>query len=206
MANPRIQLSLLLLITTLAAGCATSPPSNPEDVCSIFREKKGWYADARKVSEKWNSPIPTMMAIMHQESRFVHNAKPPRRKILGFIPGPRPSDAYGYPQALSGTWRDYQRSAFNYRGKRDNFADAIDFIGWYNHTSQRQSHIQPHDTYNLYLAYHEGHGGYNRRTYSNKAWLQNVSRKVSTQAERYRQQLDACESSLPRRRKFLGIF
>lgn len=204
--NNKKFLLLALLCAGLGTGCSTSPPSNTDDICAIFREKKHWYAEARDASEKWGSPIATMMAIMHQESRFVHDARPPRTKILGFIPGPRPSDAYGYPQALGTTWRNYQRAAFNYGADRDDFGDAIDFVGWYNNTSQRQCRIQPNDTYHLYLAYHEGHGGFNRRTFRSKSWLQQVSHKVSSRAQTYQRQLNGCESSLKRRKKFLGLF
>lgn len=204
--NKKPLVLFLLLCTGLAAGCATSPPSNPGDICSIFREKKGWYGQAKDAEEKWGSPIPTMMAVLHQESRFVHDARPPRTKILGFIPGPRPSDAYGYPQALDSTWRSYQRSASRYGADRDDFGDAIDFVGWYNNTSQRQCRIQPGDTYHLYLAYHEGHGGFNRRTFRSKSWLKKVSHKVSARAQTYQRQLAGCEGSLKRRKKFLGIF
>ncbi|MCX2782170.1 transglycosylase SLT domain-containing protein [Microbulbifer thermotolerans] len=204
--NKRTSLLVLTFHALLAAGCATSPPSNPDDICSIFREKKSWYREAKEAEEKWNSPVPTMMAILYQESRFVHDARPPRTKILGFIPGPRPSDAYGYPQALNSTWRTYQRATFNYGADRDDFGDAIDFVGWYNNTSARQCSIRPDDTYHLYLAYHEGHGGFNRRTFRNKGWLKSVSHKVSARAQTYRRQLASCESSLKRRRKFLGLF
>ncbi|MFC6977823.1 transglycosylase SLT domain-containing protein [Microbulbifer taiwanensis] len=175
-------------------------------MCSIFREKKGWYGDAKDAEEKWGSSVATMMAILHQESRFVHDARPPRTKILGFIPGPRPSDAYGYPQALGTTWRGYQRSTFNYSADRDDFSDAIDFVGWYNNSSARQCRIKPHDTYHLYLAYHEGQGGFNRRTFRNKSWLKKVSHKVSARAQSYQRQLNSCEASLKRRKKFLGLF
>ncbi|MBB3062121.1 transglycosylase SLT domain-containing protein [Microbulbifer rhizosphaerae] len=204
--NKKPLVLFLLLCTGLTAGCATSPPSNPGDICSIFREKKGWYGKAKDAEEKWGSPIPTMMAVLHQESRFVHDARPPRTKILGFIPGPRPSDAYGYPQALDSTWRSYQRAASRYGADRDDFGDAIDFVGWYNNTSQRQCRIRPDDTYHLYLAYHEGHGGFNRRTFRSKSWLKKVSHKVSAQAQTYQRQLAGCESSLKRRKRFLGIF
>lgn len=204
--NKRIPAALSLAVAALTAGCATSPPSNPDDICSIFREKKGWYGEAKDAEEKWGSPVATMMAILHQESRFVHDARPPRTKILGFIPGPRPSDAYGYPQALGTTWRGYQRSTFNYGADRDDFGDAIDFVGWYNNTSARQCRIKSDDTYHLYLAYHEGQGGFNRRTFRNKAWLKQVSHKVSSRAQSYQRQLNSCESSLKRRKKFLGLF
>ncbi|WP_444943027.1 hypothetical protein ACJJIK_13365 [Microbulbifer sp. ZKSA006] len=204
--NKKCGLALLLGVAALSTGCATSPPQNLDNICAIFQEKKKWYGEAKRAEDKWGSPVAVMMAIMHQESRFVHDAKPPRTKILGFIPGPRPSDAYGYPQALGTTWRTYQRSSFNYGADRDDFGDAIDFIGWYNNTSARQCQIRTSDSYSLYLAYHEGHGGFNRRTFQNKAWLKTVSHKVSARAQKYQQQLNSCEQSLKRRKKFLWFF
>ena len=136
------------------------------------------------------------MAIMHQESRFQSKAKPPRKKLLGFIPGPRPSDAYGYSQAKDDTWDWYIKSSGNYGADRDDFTDAIDFIGWYNNTSQKRCKIKPDDPYHLYLAYHEGHGGFNRRSFKNKQWLKDVARKVSSRSRQYGVQLARCEESL----------
>ncbi len=196
----------VLLLLALLPACATAPPARVDNACSIFQEKKGWYDDAVKARDDWQSPIPVMLAIMHQESRFVAKAKPPRRRILGIIPGPRPSDAYGYSQALDSTWESYQRSTGRHRASRTNFADSIHFIGWYNNESLHRSGIARDDAYRLYLAYHEGHGGYNRGTYRGKAWLQGVAGKVRTRASQYQSQLAACESSLPRRRGFLGLF
>ena len=69
----------MLLSSAVLAGCATSPPSNPDNICEIFREKDDWYADAADARDNWGSPIPVMMAIMHQESRFEAKAKPPRK-------------------------------------------------------------------------------------------------------------------------------
>ena len=197
-----IGLSLLMLLV----GCTTSPPKDVNNVCAIFEEKSGWYDDAAESREEWGSPISTMMAIMHQESRFKAKAKPPRKKIFGFIPGPRPSDAYGYSQALGSTWDGYKRSAGRYGADRDDFGDAIDFIGWYNAQSKRRSGIASNDTYSLYLAYHEGHGGYNRGTYRSKQWLIDVARKVDRRAVSYRQQLLRCEESLEDDGWFFGIF
>jgi hypothetical protein len=190
----------------LLPACATAPPANVDNACSIFLEKKGWYTDAVKARDDWQSPIPVMLAIMHQESRFEAKAKPPRKRLLGFIPGPRPSNAFGYSQALSSTWQDYQRSTGRYRASRKDFADAIHFIGWYNNQSLHRSGIPRDDAYRLYLAYHEGHGGYNRGTYRNKGWLQGVAGKVRTRASQYQSQLASCESSLPRRRGLFGLF
>ena len=197
---------LLLLGLTLVTGCTTSPPSDTSNLCEIFREKDDWYDDAADARDEWGSPIPVMMAIMYQESRFQAKAKPPRKKIFGFIPGPRPSSAYGYSQAKKSTWKDYKKSAGRYGADRDDFADAIDFIGWYNFQSHRRSGVSRSDTYNLYLAYHEGHGGFNRRTYRNKDWLIGVARKVERKANTYQSQLSGCEEELKDKGWFFGWF
>jgi hypothetical protein len=132
-----------LVWVTLLSGCASAPPKELDDICEIFREKSGWYEDAKTARARWGVPISIMMAFMHQESRFVATAKPARKKLWGFIPGPRPSDAYGYSQAKDATWTWYERSSGNYGADRDNFDDAIDFIGWYNDVShQNQWHCQ----------------------------------------------------------------
>ena len=196
----------LVLLSILLAGCTTSPPSNPNNIFDIFREKDDWYRDAADARDNWGSGIPVMMAIMHQESRYVAKAKPPRKKIFGFIPGPRPSDAYGYSQAKKSTWKEYKRSAGNYGADRDDFADAIDFIGWYNHQSKRRSGIAKSNTFRLYLAYHEGHGGYNRVSFISKKWLIDVARKVERRAGSFQCQLTGCEADLKKKGWFFGWF
>lgn len=198
--------ALLLLLSLFMVGCTTSPPKNPENLCSIFREKDDWYDDAADARDEWGSPIPVMMAIIYQESRFQAKAKPPRKKILGFIPGPRPSSAYGYSQAKKTTWAEYKRNAGRYGADRDDFADAIDFVGWYNTQSAKRSGISRSDPYRLYLAYHEGHGGFNRATYRKKPWLMKVARKVESRAGRYGSQLAACEEELKDDGWFFGWF
>ena len=200
-----LRLAVVASLLTLAA-CTTSQPRNTENICAIFSEKRGWYEDAEDSRDEWGSPIPVMMAIMHQESRFDAKAKPPRKKIFGFIPGPRPSNAYGYSQALESTWDDYKRSAGRYGADRDDFADAIDFIGWYNTQSYKRSGIARNDAYHLYLAYHEGHGGYNRGSYRSKDWLIGVARKVERRANTFQTQLNGCEESLKDDGWFFGWF
>lgn len=197
---------LLLAAILLVTGCATAPPVNVDNLCSIFREKDDWYGEAVDARKNWGSPIPVMMAIMYQESRFQAKARPPRGRILWVIPGPRPSNAYGYSQALKSTWAEYEESAGRWSASRSDFGDAIDFIGWYNDRSRHRSGIQSDDAYRLYLAYHEGHGGYNRGTYRDKRWLQSVARRVDDRARRYHGQLASCEAELQRQSRWFGIF
>ncbi len=185
-----------VVIIALLVACVTSPPEQVDNVCDIFREKSGWYDDAKESRARWGVPVSVAMAFMHQESRFVARAKPPRKKLWGIIPGPRPSDAYGYSQAKDSTWEWYQRSTGNYGADRDNFGDAIDFVGWYNSVSNKELGIDKQDAFRLYLAYHEGHGGYRKQSYRSKDWLVDVARKVDRQAKRYDGQLLECSQEL----------
>lgn len=200
--NKTLKLATLTLLSVLLLSACATPPRNTSDICQIFSEKTGWYEDASDASKRWGSPISTMMAIMHQESSFRANAKPPRTKILWVIPGPRMSDAYGYPQAKDSTWDWYKTSAKQWGADRDDFDDAIDFIGWYNSMTNKKNDVALNDTYNLYLAYHEGHGGYARGSYNKKAWLKSVASKVANRASTYQQQLQGCEAGLKRSSRF----
>ena len=51
------------------------------------------------------------MAFILQESSYIQGAKPERTKLLGFIPWKRKSSAFGYAQALDGTWERYKKEA-----------------------------------------------------------------------------------------------
>lgn len=188
----------IILLTTVALSCNTAPPKENKNVCSIFKEKSRWHKGAKKASEKWGIPISVIMATMYQESRYKGNARPPRKKILGFLPGPRASSAYGYAQVLDETWDYYQKATKRRGADRDNFADASDFIGWYYKQSGKRNKIAANDAYHLYLSYHEGHGGFSRRTYKKKPWLMGVAKKVSKNAKSYQVQYNGCKKRLER--------
>lgn len=188
--------STLVLVLVLVAGCATAPPSNPENICTIFSERSGWHRAAKKTQDKWGVPPQVVMAIMYQESSFRHDATPPRRYILGFIPWGRVSSAYGYAQAKKDTWADYQREAGSWFSSRDNFSDALDFMGWYMDKAQKLNGTSKWDAYGQYLNYHEGWTGYRNRSYDNKAWLKRVASQVQTRAERFGGQYRNCNDRL----------
>lgn len=178
-----------------AAGCAHRQklPNEIDNICEIFRHDRDWYKSAYRTSQRWSVSIPVLMAIIHQESKFNPQAKPPRTTCLCFFPGPRPSSAYGYAQAVDETWQKYKGNTGNWGADRDNFADAIDFIGWYCNLSYSMCGIARSDAYSLYLAYHEGHSGFNQRTYRKKTWLKRVAWSVQSRAKRYSSQLTSCE-------------
>ncbi|MDE1225624.1 hypothetical protein MCT03_15490 [Vibrio aestuarianus] len=186
---------------TLLAGCASAPPQQQHNLCDIFREKPKWYEDALDMQEKWGTPINVAMAIVKQESSFRHNARPPKDYLLGFIPWGRVSSAYGYAQAQDPAWADFQK-ATNNGGSRTNFDDSLMFIGWYTTETQRTLGISKWDPYNQYLAYHEGRGGYKRKSYQAKPSLIKVARKVEQQAKDYGWQLKQCRQELENNRSW----
>ena len=164
-----------------------------ENVCHMFAAYPHWQPAIAASSERWGTPIAVMMAIIYQESKFNGEARPPNKNP--FSSKKYASTAYGYSQALNGTWRHYQTSTGAYDHKRNYFADAVDFIGWYTHNTHKSTGVKQNSAYGLYLAYHEGWGGYKRRTYRLKPWLMVVARKVQTRANKYAAQLRNCPVS-----------
>ena len=184
---------LLVYLVTFISSCAHKRPKDINNVCEIFSQKWFWYKNAKKSKKKWGTPIHVQMAILKQESGFVYDAKPPRKKLLGFIPWKRQSSAYGYAQVLNGTWKEYVKATGNKGADRDSFKDAIDFVGWYTNKTNKMLKISKWDAYNQYLAYHEGQAGFKRKSYNKKPWLLKVSKKVAANAKRYAKQLKGCD-------------
>lgn len=193
-----LALTSSVVVVAFLAGCTTAPPREPENICNIFEERRDWWKDAKRMKDEWGAPIHVPMAMMYQESSFQARAQPPRRYVLGFIPWGRISDAYGYAQAKTMTWDDYVRETGNRRARRDNFGDAIDFMGWFISKSNQINDVSKWDAYAQYLNYHEGWGGYQRRSYNQKQWLIRVARQVDERSNRYAQQLRGCEKDLNR--------
>ncbi|MDH3643853.1 MAG: hypothetical protein OES38_17235 [Gammaproteobacteria bacterium] len=187
-----------LLAVTAVVGCSSSPPSRPDDICAVFREKSGWYKDARRAQKRWGLPVSVGMAFVHKESAYVADAKPPRGKLLWVIPWRRPSSAYGYAQATDAAWGEYLEETRGMFRERDDLGNALDFIGWYNDRSHRRLGIARNDAYNLYLAYYVGPGGYARGHYRKQPAVQSYARRVSERSQRYAGQLSRCEKKLNR--------
>lgn len=189
-------LRFLPVLLLLAVSACAGKPDRINDVCAVFSQNGGWTGNwqraANAASRKHDIPAHVLMATIRMESGFDGRARPPRRKILGFIPGKRISTAYGYSQALNGTWLEYQRETGSFMARRSNFADAVDFVGWYHDKSARTLGIARHDTYNLYLAYYSGHAGYRRGSWRNNTAIQDYARRTATMADRYATQMRSC--------------
>jgi len=129
---------------------------------------------------------------IHQESKFVADARTPFRYVIGVIPMGRQSSAFGYSQALDATWQEYKDDQNRRSAKRDRIKDASDFMGWYMNQSRDRNGISLSDARNQYLAYHEGHTGFRKGSYNRKSWLVAVSGKVAARSEMYKDQISTC--------------
>lgn len=185
---------VLFLVVANCGGGSTdrTPPRELDNACAIVQERPHLLRAMKKTERKWGVPVAVQMATLHQESKFVGNARTPMRYALGVIPMGRQSSAYGYSQALDGTWDEYRRKTGNRRAKRDRIRDATDFMGWYMDATTKSLGISRADARNQYLAYHEGRTGYRRGSYRQKDWLVQVSHKVQSRAHLYHAQLSAC--------------
>lgn len=191
-----LQLLLLLLSVAMISACAATQPRQADDVCSIFKEKRGWHKAARHAELKWGTSMHIPLAFMYQESAFKANAKPPRKKLLGFIPWRRLSSAFGYAQVIDGTWEQYLKTTGDYWRVRHDFADATDFVHWYIKLAAKRNGVSTNDAFTLYLNYHEGPAGFARKTHSKKPWLLKAATNVQTRSQRYRAQYEGCKASL----------
>jgi hypothetical protein len=198
-------LKLVSILFIFVIACTSNQQINTADSCIIFDQKKNWYKATKKSYEKWETPIALQLAIINQESSFNQFAKPERKKFLGIFPGSRPSTAFGYAQVTNPTWEWYKTKTGNNNASRANFSDVTDFIGWYTTQSKNIIGISKNDFYNQYLAYHEGQGGWKKKSYLEKKWLIDVAKNVERNAKMYNNQLKDCENSL-NRKGFFGIF
>ncbi len=183
---------LLLLLASCGGGGKFSAPRNLDDACALLRERPEYYRAMKATERRWGIPVHVQMATIHQESKFIGNAKTPHRFVLGIIPMGRQSTAYGYSQALDGTWDEYLDETGNRSARRDRIGDATDFMGWYMHGTEQRLGVSKQDARSQYLAYHEGRSGFAKGSYNAKAWLVDVADRVGARSETYRGQLAAC--------------
>lgn len=197
---PCLIVAALSLLTTSCAILSPSPPRDQANLCQIFREQPKWYDYARASEKRWGTPIATQMAFVHQESAFRSHVRPPRTRLLGFIPWTRPSSSYGYAQAQDPVWGEYRADAGSLFAHRTHMKHATDFIGWYNQRTHQRLGISLANPEHLYLAYHEGPTGYRNGAWRGKAQVQRVASGVNARAGRYQAQLATCEAEFRCRR------
>ncbi|MDI7860941.1 transglycosylase SLT domain-containing protein [Rhizobiaceae bacterium n13] len=184
---------VLVVVLLLLAGCGTVP-SQTRNACAVFEQRDGIFNNWRKAAEsterEYGVPVPILMATIYAESGYQPYARPPRTKLLGFIPWKRPSSAYGYAQALDGTWERYKDETGRWTARRSDFSDAVQFIGWYHRKSHEVNGIPLNDPYRLYLAYHSGHAGYAKGSWRTNGDATKGAKRAAGMATIYSRQLN----------------
>jgi len=175
-------------------SACSSIPQNTSNSCKIFDERYLWYKHAKKVEQKWGTPIYIQLAIIKAESDFDWLAKPPRQKLFKVIPFKRPSSSFGYSQAIKGTWKQYKIETGNKLATRARFKDSVDFIGWYTNKTNSILKIPLQNAFKQYIAYHEGWGNY--KDYKKNKKVIGLAKKVEKQSNIYKKQLFKCTNSL----------
>ena len=99
-------LGVVFVLVSCSSGYKTAP-ANLDNACSIIAERPEYMRAFRKAERKWGVPAHVQMATIYQESKFISNARTPHKYVLGVLPMGRQSTAYGYGQALDGTWDEY---------------------------------------------------------------------------------------------------
>ena len=176
---------------TANSGCV-GIPKNQENACSIIKHKKSWKAALKRTQKKWGISPGMQLAFIKTESNFRPTARTQRKYFLGFIPSGRISSAYGYSQALDGTWKEYKKDTGNKYHRRSNFAHSTNFIGWYANKTNILLGISKDNAYLQYLAYHQGHAGFRTGAYKTKQNLMGVAKKTAYNKKRFDDQLKKC--------------
>ena len=158
---------LLSIVIISLSGCNTLrsvglmeniKTSYPLDACLMLKENPDWKESLQRSHKKWKTPISIQLAIIKQESNFMYKARPINYNRKWFWENKYLSSAYGFAQAIDGTWNDYLRETKNYNAKRTRFSDAVDFVGWYTNKSNTYLSIPLTNSRHLYYSYHEGYG------------------------------------------------
>lgn len=172
------------------SGCYREykPSDYDHNICQVV-QGQGWSKALHRAANDHQISPGLVLSVIYHESSFKHDARPKPYKILGLIPWRR-SSSYGYGQIKDETWEWYKSHNPGWFQSRTHFSDTVDFIGWYYKIFKRKS--ENHDAHNFYLAYHEGLGGYQRKTYEGNDWLLNKANMVSERAKYYDEVLLDC--------------
>ena len=176
--------SLLLVAPLLIASALAAHPEGQNwrgerDICAILGAHEQWVGDTLRASRRWQVQPALLLAIIYHESRFNSEARNPK------------SSSYSYSQAIDNTWKRYLSSTrASSLARRDNFRDAIDFVGWYVATIRNSLGLRTPEA--IYLAYHEGEQGFRRKTYLRKFWLWGVADEVAATTLLFQKQWHSC--------------
>ncbi len=125
-------LGVAALLAVVSQSCARpAPPRQVDDLCALLAERDGWRAAAHRARRALGGLAgraargdPPGVALPGRGAALVAAAGPRSRWHR-----PRPRTASGRPPTAPGATTGARPAAA--RARRDDFADAVDFVGWY---------------------------------------------------------------------------
>lgn len=187
-------LGVVVVLGSCAGGGDGVSRAALDNACTLVKQNPDYLRAFRATERRWGVPVSVQMATIYQESKFKSNARTPFRYAAGVIPMGRQSSAFGYSQALDGTWDEYRKATGQRSARRNKMRDATDFMGWYMNQTRDRNGVPLTDARNQYLAYHEGHTGYARGSFNRKSWLLRVAGEVDAREDMYARQLSSCRT------------
>ena len=127
--NKSLRALIIVFLVSSCGGGQSSAPRDLDNACTILKQRPEYLKAFRKTEKKWGVPMHVLMATIHQESKFVADARTPFKYVLGVIPMGRQSSAFGYSQALDATWDEYRRKQNRRTAKRDRIRGRQRFHG-----------------------------------------------------------------------------
>jgi hypothetical protein len=166
---------------------------NVNDICHIYERRPHWESILNGIENDTGVSKFFILSVIRQESSFDSTARPPFKKFLGFIPyWERVSSSYGYSQAVNGTWDLYKMKTKHKDADRTSFSDSVTFMAWYFNRSENKNGLSLSDYKNLYLSYHEGWGGFNKKTHLKKSFLPKVTKRINKYTLKYKKDFNKC--------------
>ena len=80
--SSKIKILYLCLVLGSCSFINFDAPRTMDNACSILQQRPSFDRAFQKTKRKWGAPVHVQMAILHQESKFIPNAKTPRKYFL----------------------------------------------------------------------------------------------------------------------------
>ncbi len=77
--NRYLKLALIGLVASCGGNRNYSAPRDLENACAIVRERPAYLRAMQSAQRRWGVPVPVMMATIHQESKFIGDARTPHQ-------------------------------------------------------------------------------------------------------------------------------
>lgn len=73
-----LKLALVVLVASCGGG-SYQAPRNLENACAIIGERPAYRRAMQATERKWGVPMHVQMATIHQESKFIGDARTPHQ-------------------------------------------------------------------------------------------------------------------------------